>query len=51
LHRQIRGIGAESPVFCEAKNVHIGFGKGSLAVKKILNSLLEKFTSIITAIL
>jgi hypothetical protein len=23
LHRQIRGIGAESPVFCEAKNAHI----------------------------
>jgi hypothetical protein len=39
LHRQIRGIGAESPVFCEAKNVHRRFGKGSLAIKKILNRI------------
>jgi hypothetical protein len=47
LHRQIRGIGAverggafHTPVFCEAKNVHIGFGEDPLAVKKILNRLL-----------
>jgi hypothetical protein len=41
LHRQIRGIGAESPVFCEAKNVHMRFGKGSLVIKKMLNRLLR----------
>jgi hypothetical protein len=34
LHMQIRGIGAKSPVFCEAKNARVSFWKGSVTLRK-----------------
>jgi hypothetical protein len=30
LAKQDRGIGAESPVFCGAKNAHVSFRKGAM---------------------